>query len=153
MMTTLTREHVEHYAAAAQQYGKNGPLGPLALIDAEHLAALCDLALRGLDTEHRPLAMDDVMREVSRATAKFPTWPTDPLHAVAVVGEEFGELTKAALQEVYEPHKNDRGDVRKEAVQTAAMAIRFIMSLDRYEYTPLAQHEQSPLSALPEPKP
>lgn len=38
-----------------------------------------------------------VMDEVRRATQKFPTWPNDPLHAVAILGEEFGELTKAVL--------------------------------------------------------
>lgn len=27
---------------------------------------------------------DDVKAELDRAVAKFPTWPTDPLHAVAV---------------------------------------------------------------------
>ena len=43
--------------------------------------------------------------EVLKATEKFPTWPTDPLHALAVLGEEYGELTKAVLQVTYEPHK------------------------------------------------
>lgn len=84
----------------------------------------------------------DVINEVGRATVKFPTWPTDPLHAVAVLGEEFGELTKATLQTVYEPHKSNLSDVREEAVQTAAMAIRFLMSLDRYEFSRCAQHAQ-----------
>jgi NTP pyrophosphatase (non-canonical NTP hydrolase) len=46
-----------------------------------------------------------VQAELARAVAKFPTWPTDPLHALAVLGEEFGELTKAMLQHTYEPHK------------------------------------------------
>lgn len=80
--------------------------------------------------------------EVDRATEKFPTWPTDPLHAVAVLGEEFGELTKATLQAVYEPHKSSMADVRAEAIQCAAMALRFIMSLDQYELTQGHQHLQ-----------
>ena len=42
--------------------------------------------------------LHEVMAEVARATQKFPTWPTDPLHALAVLGEEFGELTKAREQ-------------------------------------------------------
>ncbi len=37
--------------------------------------------------------IEAVKAELTRATAKFPTWPTDPLHALAVLGEEFGELT------------------------------------------------------------
>jgi hypothetical protein len=85
----------------------------------------------------------EVMAELERATRKFPTWPTDPLHAVAVLGEEFGELTKAVLEYVYEPHKSTFHDVHKEAVQTAAMALRFIMSLDKYRFNESHQHTQS----------
>lgn len=48
----------------------------------------------------------EVLDEIERAIAKFPTWPTDPLHALAVLGKEFGELTKAVLQSIYEPHKS-----------------------------------------------
>lgn len=83
----------------------------------------------------------EVFDELDRAIAKFPSWPTDPLHAVAVLGEEFGELTKAILQAVYEPHKSGPNDVREEAIQTAAMALRFLASLDAYDYRPGAQHE------------
>lgn len=83
-----------------------------------------------------------VFAELERAVHKFPTWPTDPLHAVAVLGEEFGELTKAVLQTVYEPHKVKPGDVRMEALQTAAMALRFLQSLDRYVFAPCEQHRQ-----------
>lgn len=87
--------------------------------------------------------IDRIINEVERATRKFPTWPTDPLHALAVLGEEFGELTKAVLQQTYEPHKNLPGEVMKEAIQTAAMALRFAMSLDAYEHEKCPQHEQS----------
>lgn len=83
-----------------------------------------------------------VVEELSRAIAKFPTWPTDPLHALAVLGEEFGELTKEVLQLAYEPHKASRENLRKEALQTAAMALRFVASLDDYEYRPGQQHTQ-----------
>lgn len=82
------------------------------------------------------------MAEVEAAVNKFPIWPSDPIHAVAVLGEEFGELQKAVPQCVYEPHKATKGDVRKEAIQTAAMAIRFLQSLDRYDYSPGDQHSQ-----------
>lgn len=87
-------------------------------------------------------ALGEVIAEIRKATAKFPTWPTDPLHAFAVLGEEVGELQKATLQAVYEPHKSTKDDVRNEAIQTAAMAIRFLMSLDAYEYSKCPQHEQ-----------
>lgn len=85
----------------------------------------------------------DVLAEVERATRKFPTWPTDPLHALAVLAEEFGELTKDMLQLTYEPHKTCKDNVRAEAIQTAAMSLRLLMSLDRYEYRPGVQHSQN----------
>lgn len=88
--------------------------------------------------------IQEVMTEVERATKKFPTWPTDPLHALAVLGEEYGELTKAMLQLTYEPHKTSVDEVRSEAIQTAAMALRLTMSLDRYQYESCRQHTQTP---------
>jgi len=84
----------------------------------------------------------EIAAEVERATSKFPTWPTDALHAVGVVAEEMGELQKEVIQLTYEPHKSTQETVRKEAVQLAAMSIRFLMSLDRYAYEPCPQHSQ-----------
>lgn len=89
------------------------------------------------------ITINEIFCEISNATAKFPTWPTDPLHALAVLGEEFGELTKDVLQLTYEPHKTSRENVRKEAIQTAAMALRFAISLDEYQYSGCSQHRQS----------
>lgn len=89
-----------------------------------------------------PPIYDEIHAEEIRAVGKFPTWPTDPLHALAVLGEEFGELTQATLQAAYEPHKSTPADVRAEAIQTAAMAVRFLRSLDRYEFRAGQQHEQ-----------
>lgn len=84
-----------------------------------------------------------VQAELARAVAKFPNWPTDPLHALAVLGEEFGELTKAMLQHTYEPHKGVTAqDIRDEAIQTAAMALRLAMSLPCYQYRKAPQHSQ-----------
>lgn len=87
--------------------------------------------------------MNEIANELDRATEKYPTWPTDPLHALAVLGEEYGELTKAVLQLTYEPHKTSTAEVRSEALQTAAMALRFAISLDSYEYRQSAQHSQA----------
>ena len=86
--------------------------------------------------------IDEVLNEVGRATKKFPTWPTRALDAVAVLNEEVGELNKEVLQMTYEPHKTNKDEIKKEAIQAAAMAIRFLMSLDKYDYSPTAQHEQ-----------
>ena len=77
-----------------------------------------------------------ILDELATAKKKFPEWQIDPLHALAVLGEEFGELTKDVLQCVYEPEKSSPDRVRAEAVQVAAMAIRFVENLNNYRYVP-----------------
>jgi hypothetical protein len=84
----------------------------------------------------------EIETELQAAIAKFPTWPTDAIHAAAIVSEEAGELTKAATECTYEYPKSITSDVRKEALQTAAMAIRFLLSVDRYSYVASRQHRQ-----------
>jgi NTP pyrophosphatase (non-canonical NTP hydrolase) len=86
--------------------------------------------------------VNEVLHEVARATTKFPTWPSDPLHAAAIVQEECGELVKATLHACYEPHKSTVADVREEAIQTAAMVLRFLISLDDYDFKRGPQHKQ-----------
>ena len=103
--------------------------------------------LGGVDEARGAEVMAAIFEEAHRATEKFPTWPTDPLHALAVLGEEFGELTKEVLQLVYEPHKSSEYKMRKEAIQTAAMAIRFALSCDDYTFQCSEEHVQLPLVA------
>ncbi len=92
------------------------------------------------DLEGRVMALrinrvlDAIAEEVVRATGKHPTWPVDPMHALAVVGEEFGELSKATLQTVYESELSNEEDVEKEAIQLGATVVRFLMALQDEEY-------------------
>jgi len=75
--------------------------------------------------------LDRVEAELRYARSKFPGWPTDVIHATAIVAEEAGEAVKAALRFTYEDgswHK-----LREELVQTAAMAIRALQNLDAAE--------------------
>lgn len=83
---------------------------------------------------------EEVRREMQRAIRKFPTWPTDPLHALGVVTEEHGEVAKAVLQHIYEG--GARGEIAKESIQLAAMSLRFAASLEAYQYIPSIQHVQ-----------
>ena len=83
-----------------------------------------------------------ILAEEQRSVRKFPTWPSDPLHAMGVVHEEVGELAKEVLQLVYEPHKTTGAAVAAEAMQAAAMLIRFARSLERYDFEPGPQHRQ-----------
>ena len=68
-----------------------------------------------------------INQEMERAKEKFPWWPEDQIHAAAIVAEEAGELLQATLQNKYE--KGSLENVRKEAIQTAAMAVRFLENL------------------------
>jgi len=86
--------------------------------------------------------ISDILNEVDNATKKFNNWPTDPLHALSIIGEEYGELNKAVLQNVYEPHKTSINEIKIEAIQTAAMIIRFLASLDTYKFSKSEQHIQ-----------
>ena len=86
--------------------------------------------------------LSEITEELINAVVKFPEYPTDPLHALAILGEEYGELNKAVLQSTYEPHKTNLEEVKMEAIQTAAMAIRFILSLEEFNYEKSIQHKQ-----------
>ena len=87
--------------------------------------------------------IEEIKKEMQRAVTKFPTWPTDPVHASAVVTEESGELAQSVLECIYEPHKSSKADVRAEAIQTATMAIRFLLSMDKYEFKKSEEHTQN----------
>lgn len=86
-----------------------------------------------------------IAAELQRAKVKFPTWPTDPLHAMGVVNEEIGELNKAVLETCYSKvclPASVIDKVRSEAVQSAAMLRRFIEGLEAYKFLPVEQYEQ-----------
>ena len=71
----------------------------------------------------------EIQSELDRARAKFPAWPDDKIHAAAILGEEAGELLQAALDYTYTNGEFER--MREEAVQCGAMAIRFLLNLDK----------------------
>jgi hypothetical protein len=75
--------------------------------------------------------LKDIAEELARAEKKFPKWPINVFDALAILGEEYGELQQAALQYKYE--NGPIHNIYKEGIQTAAMAIRFLMN---YPYTP-----------------
>lgn len=80
--------------------------------------------------------------ELIRAKSKFPEWPTDPIHAFAIIAEECGEAQKEVLQLVYEPEKSTKENLRTEVIQLAATCHRFLENLDSFEFKPSAQHKQ-----------
>jgi len=92
-------------------------------------------------------ALDAICRELEKATAKFPTWPARGIDAAAIVAEESGELQQAALQATYEGGSVEA--VRKEAIQTAAMAIQFLLNLPVTQFDRCKQVPKIALAAAP----
>ena len=76
--------------------------------------------------------MFDILHEIQRAEHIHPDWPTDPVHAGAILAEEAGEVVKA-INNVVTKHKGD-SDYKTEAIQCAAMCIRFIKNMDKYDW-------------------
>lgn len=78
----------------------------------------------------------EIIAEVERAKAMHPTWPTHIVAKAGIVCEEAGELIRATLQLKYEcPLLDDdraalKAQIRKEAIQVAAMAIRFLEAIE-----------------------
>jgi hypothetical protein len=79
-------------------------------------------------------AVSDIVAELEQAERKFPGFPTDPVHAAAIIVEEAGELQQAALQFTYEGGGFDC--LYKEAVQTGAMALRFLLNIGAMKMRP-----------------
>ena len=69
----------------------------------------------------------EVLDELLRAETKYPDWPADLIHQVAIMQEESGEAIRAALNHVY--HGEPLADVRAELVQTAAMCLRCLKNM------------------------
>jgi hypothetical protein len=68
-----------------------------------------------------------ILAELRRAEAKYPAWPADLIHQVAIMQEESGEAIRAALNHVY--HGEPLEEVRGELVQTAAMCLRCLKNM------------------------
>lgn len=70
----------------------------------------------------------EIFAELRRAEKKFPGWPDDIIHGSAIVVEESGELVRACLDYYYHRTKG-KEEIIKEAIQTAAMAIRLLLNI------------------------
>lgn len=76
-------------------------------------------------------AIVEILIEVERAEKKHPVWPECHVKQIAIVSEEAGELVRAGNQ--LDEGKGSFADLRMEAIQTAATAIRFIKLLRQTE--------------------
>jgi len=76
-----------------------------------------------------------IKQELHRAETLHPVWPTDKIHAAAIVSEESGELVQACNNH----ESGDKSDLREmdhlrkkvelEAIHTAVTAIRFLINM------------------------
>lgn len=134
---------------SVQDYANGrGTVGALMKYGSALVAALTakDEELRSLREASAGAQWQPIEQELAKATAKFPTWPVRGIDAAAIVAEECGELQQAALQATYEGGSVEA--VRKEAVQTVAMAMQFLLNLPDTRFD---RCEQVPKRALPSP--
>ncbi|MDL2286213.1 hypothetical protein LJC24_02075 [Desulfococcaceae bacterium OttesenSCG-928-F15] len=94
------------------------------------------------EKEKLGLVVKEVLKELKRCE-KGRTWYKDPQKAVGIVMEEALELLKAVNDyteekqsrvhpESFYPSSKLLKQIREEAVQTAAMAIRFLYHMHEY---------------------
>ena len=77
-----------------------------------------------------PQIINELLVELEKAEAKYPEWPKDIIHQAAIVNEESGELIRAALNCAY--HGEPKDEMIREAIQTGAMAIRFLKNIGNF---------------------
>lgn len=78
-------------------------------------------------------ALQLIFAEIERAEKLHPIWPWDIVHQAGIVAEESGELMRASLDCSASEDKNKTACIR-EAIHTAATAIRFLQNQDLSEY-------------------
>ncbi|MBF8103806.1 hypothetical protein I1A46_01530 [Serratia liquefaciens] len=84
-------------------------------------------------------AISQISDELAAAEKKHPSWPTDTVHATAILNEEAGELTQAAIDYHYDNGSLEQ--IRREAAQVGAMAIRVLINLP-YAERPAASEKK-----------
>lgn len=72
-----------------------------------------------------------ILEELDCAENAHPKWPDDLVHAAAVVTEEAGELLKEANNVQFGHKGSTMDEVKNEAIQTGAMAIRFLLNMHK----------------------
>lgn len=91
----------------------------------------------GFQAGHEPrILLEEILDELRKARRAFPEqdlWVT-----LSALTEEVGELNQACLQYTFQPLKGKTlSDIREEAVQVAAMAMRVVLDTelgDKAEY-------------------
>lgn len=75
---------------------------------------------------------EDMLEELAEAEAQHPDWPVDPVRACSILVEEAGEAVKEA-NDISIGTGGSREKLRRELIQTGAMAIRALANLGVYD--------------------
>lgn len=76
-----------------------------------------------------------IKQELSKAEKIHPEWPTDKIHAAAIVSEESGELVQACndyVNDIFDRSTKEKYHkivMQTEAIHTAVTAIRFLINM------------------------
>ncbi|SHH33937.1 hypothetical protein [Desulfofustis glycolicus] len=76
-------------------------------------------------------AMELIVDELQAAEEKHPGWPSDPIHGTAIMVEEAGKATQAAIDCIYSDGDVER--LRRMLARTGAMAVRALVNLEPAE--------------------
>ena len=82
--------------------------------------------------------LSEVIQERCRQEAKWGEQNHKPVEWCAILGEEVGEVNKAALEAHFKQYYKDNdqlADYRRELIQVAAVAVAMIQSLERNKPT------------------
>lgn len=81
---------------------------------------------KALSDDRVEKAVRQMLVELIRAENLHPVWPEDTLRQIAIMAGEAGEALQAGLH--YAEGRGSLDAVRTEAIQTAAMSIRFLIN-------------------------
>jgi hypothetical protein len=76
-------------------------------------------------------AIELIIYELRSAQKQHPYFPTDPIHAVAIMAEEAGEAVQASLDFTYGGKHAEK--LQKEIIQTGAMAVRNLINFHNFK--------------------
>jgi hypothetical protein len=77
----------------------------------------------------KEILIGQITAELVRAEMMFPVYPTDVIHAAAIVAEEAGELVRAANNVYHYDSVEHRENLLGEAIQVTASGLRFLMEI------------------------
>ena len=73
--------------------------------------------------------LSDITQELLRAEELHPSWPSDPVHAVAILVEEVGEAMREAIDIKLANKDAAKARLDTELVQAGAMCLRALLNL------------------------